>query len=254
MFESIEQLEQEIELFRQNILASATLLDSLDALVSAVRKQNDDFKSASSKLISKMDSHASDMKQTSGETLYQMATELDQCTIELREIVNQAVSRIDSNNKQSLKETIEQFRSSQQAYIKKLESINVTLETLRSSNEKISRAFSEKCDSTIVEMQAMIDRLSTGNKTHLDSAAAQIATVQTEYIKSLQSTETAMQSLSADLKQRYNEFLTRLEETNMNQIYQACLDMKKSIETKLIFATAVAGIAAIAAVISIIVK
>lgn len=250
----MEQLEQEIEQFRQNILASAALLDNLDALVSVVRKQSDDFKSSSSGLLSKMDGHASDMKQASKETLDQMTAELDRCTAELRLVVDQAASRIDSDSRQSLNGAIDQIRSSQQIYIEKLESIHVTLEALRSSNETVSRAFSDKCNSTIVEMQGMTDRLDAGNKAYLDSAAGQIAAAQAEYIKSLQSAEAAIRDLSADLKRRYNEFLAKLEETNMNQIYQACLGMKKSLETKLLIATSVAGIAAIAAVISILVK
>lgn len=96
-----------------------------------------------------------------------------------------------------------------------------------------------------------VDRLSTENKENLTNTAAQILATQKEYIETLQATEKAIQACSSELGKKHGEFLDRLEKTNIDQIYQVCVDMKKSVETKLTILMAGVGVAIILAIVGL---
>ena len=63
-----------------------------------------------------------------------------------------------------------------------------------------------------------------------------------------------LNSASDELEKKYADFLNRLETTNVDQIFQSCEQMKKSLETKLLFVAGGVGVAVILTVISFFIK
>lgn len=64
------------------------------------------------------------------------------------------------------------------------------------------------------------------------------------YIVALKDTQTEMEKISNELDLKYDSFLTKMEATNMDQIYRICLETNKNVNKKLtlVFAGTVAAI------------
>lgn len=52
-----------------------------------------------------------------------------------------------------------------------------------------------------------------------------------DYVAVLRETQTKMEKISAELDSKYTAFLTKMECTNIDQIYKVCLDMDKKSTT-----------------------
>ena len=70
----------------------------------------------------------------------------------------------------------------------------------------------------------------------------------------LKFTESGLNRAYAELEKKYADFLNCLEATNVYRIFQTCEQMKKSIETKLLFTSIGVGVAIILVVISFFIK
>ncbi|MGM9773093.1 MAG: hypothetical protein ACI3YU_10695 [Segatella copri] len=186
MFEDIEQLEKEVQDFRKNMLGSAALLKSLDAIVAALKAQTAELSAKSAEMAGKMDFQSTAIQNKTDNTLQKLVANLTDCVAELRKVTDRAVEQLSAENKENLANTTTQILSTQKAYI-----------------------------------------------------------------ETLQATEKAIQACSAELSKKHGEFLDRLEKTNINQIYRACVDMRKAVETKLTILMAGVGVAIILAIVGL---
>ena len=60
-----------------------------------------------------------------------------------------------------------------------------------------------------------------------------------------------LQAYSTELGQKYADFLDRLERTNIDQIYQYCVSMRKGIETRMTILMAGVGAAVVLALVGL---
>lgn len=186
MFDDIEQLEKEVQEFRQNMLGSTALLKSLDAIVLALKAQTTEFTTKSNEMTGKLDAQATAIQNKADDTLDKLVTNLTNCIAEIRKVSNEAA-----------------------------------------------------------------DRLSAENKANLANTTTQIQSTQKEYIAALEATDRAVQAYTTELNKKHGEFLDRLETTNIDQIYQGCMDMKKSMESKFTILMAGVGVAVVLAVVGL---
>lgn len=225
MFTDIEQLEKEIQAFKKNILASNELIQTIEAVVAAAKKQNSDYQTATTALQDKMDTHADGLKKLSEDTIAQMLAESKKTANEVQGIANTTVADMSAANKTLLADTVEQLKAAQKVYIDALETVKVAL------------------SETTVERGKQ-----------LDEATEALKTAQKEYFDRLAQIETAITATKEELDNKYKAFLEKLESTNMDQIFKVCQEMKKSIEAKLLLLTGGVGIAIILMIVSFFIK
>lgn len=100
-------------------------------------------------------------------------------------------------------------------------------------------------------LQNYLDELKSVPKTISEKSDAQygefLTSVKKEYsnyIVTLKDTQANIEKLSNELDVKYSTFLTKMESTNMDQVYKTCLEMDKKFNKKLslIFAGTVAAI------------
>jgi ElaB/YqjD/DUF883 family membrane-anchored ribosome-binding protein len=145
----------------------------------------------------------------------------------------------DSNNA-----TIEALQKNmsveQQTQIAELKRIQTALESCQVETIK-------KADEQICQLTNECERLISKMKTEL---AAQ----QTAYAEKLQQTEQVIRGYQSNAEQEYNEFITRLETTNVDQIFKEVQDLKKSIQTKFAMLMGGIGLALVISLFSVLLK
>ena len=226
MFTDIEQLEKEVQEFRKNIVGANALISSLDAIIDAIKKQTAEMASTSEKVTQKMDSQTTAIQTSSEETLKKLVDNLTTCVSELRGLNESAVAQLTAGNKENLEKIAEQIAATQKGYI----------DTLQSTERAI-----QECSKN----------LSSENKEHIESAVASIKEAQQEFVSQMQSAESTLRACKDELVAKHADFLDRLEKTNMDQIYQTCVDMRKSIDTKLTLLLAGVGLAIVLGIVGL---
>lgn len=121
---------------------------------------------------------------------------------------------------------------------------------LKSNVEENSVASSNTIKSILNQNVEQIKKI----KAEHEKTVAEIKASQAEQLKKLDDTEARLNSASDELEKKYADFLNRLETTNVDQIFQSCEQMKKSLETKLLFVAGGVGVAVILTVISFFIK
>lgn len=138
-----------------------------------------------------------------------------------------------ANLTEAIKEQEESFTSSSKTIIKKL-----------SDSQK---AFDSKSEEQLKQYANLSNRTVEEIKNNLSS-------LQTAHAEKLHQTEEVIISYQKEAESKYSDFVKKLEETNVDQIYKEVQDLKKSIQTKFMILMAGTGAAVIAAIISIIIR
>lgn len=277
MFDDIEQLEKEVQEFRQNMLGSTALLKSLDAIVLALKAQTTEFTTKSNEMTGKLDAQATAIQNKADDTLEKLVTNLTNCIAEIRKVSNEAADRLSAENKANLANTTTQIQATQQGYVEALQATEKALqecktefsiksaemtgrikaqsEAMQKSNDESLEKLRTCVTQCIAELKKVNDdavsRLAEENKNNLANSAAQFSATQKEYIAALEATDRAVQAYTTELSKKHGEFLDRLEKTNIDQIYQGCMDMKKSMESKFTILMAGVGVAIVLAVVGL---
>jgi DNA repair exonuclease SbcCD ATPase subunit len=179
--------------------------------------------------------------QSTAETKYsEYISKLDTCVAQLRSNHEAALRTLSDSNDATIRALQKNMSAEQNTRIAELEKIQTALErcqaeTAKKSDEQIHQLTSE-CERLISEMKI------------------ELATQQTAYTEKMQQTEQVIRGYQSTAEQKYDEFINRLETTNVDQIFKEVQNLKKSIQTK--FIILIGGIGALLAVsiISIIIK
>lgn len=276
MFTDIEQLEKEIQAFKKNILASNELIQTIEAVVAAAKKQNADYQAATTALQDKMDTHTEGLKKLSEDTIAQMLAESKKTASEVQGIANTTIADMSASNKTLLADTVEQLKAAQKVYIDALEAVKVALsetttergkqleeatEALKTAQKdyydrlaQLEATIKETHDRSLEAIKSAMDAATEDQRKQLETASEVIRTAQKEHLDRLTQIETAITATKDELDKKYKAFLEKLESTNMDQIFKVCQEMKKSIETKLLLLTGGVGIAIILMIVSFFIK
>ena len=218
MFEDIAQMEKEIEVFRNNILASSELIKGIADLTEATKQQSDSFKTSSEALIKKLDDCITQFKADHDEAL--------------RNLENSNAAVVERLH-QSITADMEEWLASLERTKKAIESCEAA--TVQKTDEQIKH-LSDECERLIAEMQSSF------------------TSQQESFLERLNETENVIRGYQSDAERKYNSFLEQLENTNVDQIFKEVQDLEKSIQTKFAILMAGVGAAVIAAILSIIIN
>lgn len=118
---------------------------------------------------------------------------------------------------------------------------------LASTNE----AFSKHLQAVIESIQAIPEQIKDNSAQQYDAYLKETKKMMDTRLEQLSSTEKRVEELSQRLEEKYDAFVSKLEATNMDQLYKYCQDMNKSINTKLGLALGGVAIAILIAVVSL---
>lgn len=231
MFDSVEQLEKEVQDFRSNILASSELIKSIEVLVAAVKAQEDDFAAKSKALATKMDSHTDGMKEDYKEALSELIKENNKLLDEIS-IRGEAILR----DMQSVPKEIDQRNDTLSKELKShSEEVQSQCKSLIAQFQEIADAFSTRCTELLQSMDS-------SNNAHLNSVIEVTRSSQQEYIQKLETTEASIHNCENEIKNKYNDFLAKLESTNIDQMFKMCQEIKKAMNSKFLILTIGVGV------------
>ena len=283
MFESVEQLEKEVKEFQQNILASSEFIKKLDEVVASISSQERDFAAKSAALTAKIDNNTDALRASQAEAIKKLLDEnhalikhLSDTATELESQMKSQVETVMSDHQVLVEQLIErnsaistEFGDKSASIIAEIKAIPVELqkrnEALADSFQKGVSSVIETANSISASQKALVDALSAhcddllssmneAEKEHLEKTTEDICATQKAYITKIEEAETELKECKADLFRKYDDFLNKLESTNIDQMFKLCQEMKHSINTKLIVIMSGVGAALILALISLIIK
>ena len=247
MFEDVAEMEREIETFRKNVVASSELIEGISRLTAETKKQKESFSASTAELLKK----------------------LDACVEQFKTDYESALHALKDSNNAEIKALQENMSAEHQARIADLEKIEAALQknltdataqseaqvkALSETSEAITNAFhqdTEKLQSLSLEQ---IRQLNTDCERIISEMKSSSEEQQSAYIARLQAAEDVIKGYQASAESKYTEFVTRLESTNVDQIFKEVQDLKKSIQTKFMILAGGIGITLIVAIISLILK
>ena len=113
---------------------------------------------------------------------------------------------------------------------------------------KINNTFSEQLQTVVENIQMVPGQIKADSDQQYSAFLKDLEKMMDARLAQLSNTEKQVVELSQQLEAKYNAFVTKLEATNMDQLYKYCQDMNKSINTKL---SIVLGGVAVAVIVSI---
>jgi len=223
MFDSVEQLEMEVQEFQQNILASTEFVRSIEKIIAAIRAQEHDFATKSSELTINMDSDVKAFRTSQKEALSKLIAENKTLNDELTAKGNELLKELNTVSQEielSNAGVIKDFRECISAQIENSNSVNTALQVQIES-------FAKKCD-------GFLQSASEINQTHLSQTSNIINESQQDYLLKIEESNTAINQCQEELNRKYEAFLVKLESTNIDQMFKVCQEIKKSMNTKIL--------------------
>ncbi len=218
MFEDVAQMEKEIETFRNNVVASSELVEGISRLTETTRQQKEAFSVSSNELIKKIDS----------------------CVMEIKSDHESALKALSNNNNAAITELQEKAAADLQAKLKSIDQIRSSIEACRVDTTK-------KADE-------QLQQLSDESHTIIAELKAELSAQQSAFIENLQHTEQTIKGYQSDAEQKYKDFISRLETTNVDQIFKEVQDLKHSVQTKFFIMTVGVLLTLVATVLGLILK
>lgn len=116
---------------------------------------------------------------------------------------------------------------------------------------KANEAFAKQLQAVVDAIQAVPGQINDNATQQYGAFLKELEKMMDARLAQLSATEKRVEDLSQQLEAKYNAFVSKLESTNMDQLYKYCQDMNKSINTKLGIALGGVAIAVIVSIVSL---
>ena len=235
---TIEELEREIDLFKQNIVSSNEMVDLLQNILNQIKAQNQLFDTQSNEFMSKMES---------------IPEILEKANTDSNNIIQKDISK-------EIKKAVDSFSARQKIYIDTLEQVESQIKQFIEQSGIQVKSFKSDAESLterVEKIPAKIEERNDANSKKINSDIhAEFADVlekfksqQDKYIESIHETTESINSCESELKNKYQEYLDTLEKTNVSAIYDISQQLKKQFSVKMTILTVVAVISVIVGIV-----
>lgn len=218
MFDDIQELENEIQSFKKNILASENLILGFERVTEAIKKQGDECCNSYNDVIDKLREYSENLK-------------LEQ---------EKAISETHENIKAIMDCSVSSIAKSEKAY------------------ENICQKMIESITASSAEQQqaivTQVDELNRRGEVAIANAVTEIENTQQKYMARIDEMEKALNEGKTTLLSKYEQFINKLDSTNVDQIYQECKNIKKTLTVKLTAAYIGIGVIGVLTIISLIIR
>ena len=225
MLESIEQLEKEIETFHQNVAASNELYKLISTLIEKIKKQKEEFSHSSTDLLEK---------------------------------ISTSTITIQEHNKQSIDELIRTIHSQTSDFSVQSNRVIEQLKEVPNTTEKKNEALRDNITSSLSELERLInsipDQVKSANSIVMGEELAKFKAEQDRYLSELGKVEETVTAYKTELEMKHSAFLSKLESTNIDQIYKLAQETKDSMNKRFTFLFAGLSVTIVLMIVSFFIK
>ena len=218
MFESIEELEKEVQSFRENLLASNELITGIEKLTATTSEQQVKYVDSSKELLTKID---------------------DTAALTLSSLIAENEALIDTLSKKGYA---------------LLEKINAVPVEIKAENVLMIDGLKNCISELQTNISKFVSQLSNDSKSHLNDSIASMNLVQQEHIARLEAIEIAFSKGETELTTKYDMFMAKLESTNVDQLLKACQDIQKAVNMKFAILSVGLSVSVILLIVSFFIK
>lgn len=281
LVEGISDLTAATKQQRDNFAAqSGKLLKKLDACIQQFKADHDAalaaLKTANAETVSALESKMTAEQKT-------RIGELEEIQREMEQAASEAAAKSDSQLEQiqaiktdfsaqsgellkKLNDCIRRFNEDHDAALAALKTGNAetisALEVRMSADQKtrmdelaeIQRGMVKTAADASAQYDRQLEHLSSECERLLRQMQTTIQEQQTAYLERLQQTEQTIKSYQAETEKKYADFLKRLENTNVDQIFKEVQDLKQSVQTKFMILMVGVGVTLVVTILSLIMK
>jgi hypothetical protein len=199
MLETIEKLEKDIETFHKNVTSSNELHKNMESLI---------------KLI--------------GDQSKQLNVEFES----IKELIDNLPPSVKKENEVIMASYIEKFSVEKDKMVGSLGETKVEIDSLIRLIGDQSKQLNIEFESTKELINNIPLSVKKENEAIMTSYIENFSMEKDKIVKSLGETKTELENSVGVFNEKYNQFLEKLESTNMDQIYRLSVDTKKSLETR----------------------
>ena len=228
MLGTIEELEREIDLFKQNIVSSNEMIDLLQNILNQIKAQNQMLDTQSNELMSKMEGIPEILEKANTDSNTKIQTDISK-------EIKKAVDSFSARQKTYI-DTLEQAESQIKRFI---EQSGIQVKAFESDAESLTKRV-EKIPAKIEELNdANNKKINSDIHTELEDVLEKFKFEQSKYIESIRETTERISSCESELKTKYQEYIDTLEKTNVSAIYEVTQQLKKQFDVKITILTVV---------------
>lgn len=255
MLTTIQELEREIDKFHKNITESNELMKILMSVVSHTKTQTESFEIQTNALrdeLGKMPPELNGLFQKKIEEFVQTVHDEHQSyqasVTKLMDMYADKFAKAESSlvgMPSVLEAQLQKDRTENIAILKQIQ------EQYALDLAKTNETFAKLLQAVIESIQAIPGQIKNNSEQQYNNFLKEFEVMIAAHMTQLSESEKHVVNLSQQLESKYDAFVTKLEATNMDQLYKYCQDMNKSINTKLGLALGGVAIAIIVSIISL---
>ena len=222
MFEDISKMEEEVKVFRQNVLASSQLVEGISSLVEETQKQQALMKEVSTDYQNSIQSIADKtiekIEKLETETIEKLSNDSAKLQMEIADRDAKAVDELKTRVSESISEAISQISATNKAYVDEMSKTETSIKTIQ---EEIARRDAE----VISEMKAKVNE-------NLSEAVNQIEKANKAYVDEMTNTDASIKAMQSELTEKYKQFSSRMDSVKIDEMQKTCAELKKKMEIK----------------------
>lgn len=234
MLTDIETLQKEIETFHNNVKYSNELTGLLSNIISALKNEEKLFDERIKALETTVSGTPEQLKIGNQDLIQQTLDNINRAKTDYEVALRTYLDELKAVPKIISDKSEEQY--------------SAFLLEMKKENEK----YVSVLQTSLEDIKSIPKIISDKNNAQYDEFLTSVRREYDDYVAVLRETQTKMEKISAELDSKYTAFLTKMESTNMDQIYKVCLDMDKKINNKLTLIIAGVAVAIILSVVAII--
>lgn len=269
MFQNIEELEKQVKEFQKNILASSEFIKAIQNLTSMVESQQTEFDKDSKDMLSAIETYtkyvkeqtdlliksiteqtskeADDFAKSNEELIAKVKASSEELTKFVADKITNKVDELSKSNE----ELTSKVKADAEALTKSVtDQTNAKAKEITDANSDLIKGFESRFVEYEKSLGLLFDRVKADNVKISEDAIAAFRTINQEYGKKLDDESALLKELVSKLEVKYNEFIQKLENTNVDRLFVELQDMKKAINGKFTLLFAGVGIAIVLTIIS----
>ena len=155
MFESIEELEKQVEEFEKNILASKALIKSIENISTSIKVQQEDFDKKSNELLvtieelkSSISNNINELNKNNNDLVSSTTKALTEQIVDYNTSVSVLIDGLKTTNQEQLSAVSQELSDEQKKYIQHLDEVKASLSSLESQLNEHYALFLEQLETT----------------------------------------------------------------------------------------------------------
>lgn len=236
MFQNIEELEKQVKEFQKNILASSEFIKGVQNLTNMVESQQTQFDKDSKDMLSAIETYTKYVKEQTDLLIKSITEQTSKEADEFAKSNNELIAKVKASSEELTKFVADQ--------------VSAKSKEITDANSDIIKGIESRFVEYEKSLGLLFDRVKADNVKISEDAIAAFRTINQEYGKKLDDESALLKDLISKLEVKYNDFIQKLENTNVDRLFVELQEMKKSINSKFTLIFAGVGVTIVLTIIS----